>query len=272
MERICAHTWDDGDYIPYVWDEWLADPQGVMIAGDLGGHMVALARINLHAPGQAWLEGMRVDPAYRGRGIGWRFLQYCLDYARQHGMRVARLATASGNTTVHHQAERAGMGRVGAYAHWYAEPLSGGDGPSLLRLEDQGRVEAFVRNSPVLAFGHGLVGLGWSFQDLTPAVVLDLLRQGGFAALEKPDGGLAALATFRYDAEEQLLRMGFVDGEPAAVTELALALRRHGSRLGAQTVRIAVPELEWLREALRAAGFDYGEWRGELWVFELRLN
>ncbi len=42
MERICAHTWDDGDYIPYVWDEWLADPQAVLLAGELEGRMVAL--------------------------------------------------------------------------------------------------------------------------------------------------------------------------------------------------------------------------------------
>ena len=25
---FCMHTWDWGDYIESVWDEWLHDPQG----------------------------------------------------------------------------------------------------------------------------------------------------------------------------------------------------------------------------------------------------
>ena len=54
VERICAHTWEWGDYIPEVWEEWLADKRGVQgarihdllhaRAARLGGADVILTR------------------------------------------------------------------------------------------------------------------------------------------------------------------------------------------------------------------------------------
>ena len=64
--------------------------------------------------------------------------------------------------------------------------------------------------------------------------------------------------------------LGFTDGEPEAVTALALALRTQAARLGLQKVRVMLPDLAWLRDAFRAAGYDYGDWEGELWIFECR--
>src|SRR5215468_5486230 len=39
---FCAHTWDWGDYIPQVWDEWLADPSGCLLVAILADRPVAL--------------------------------------------------------------------------------------------------------------------------------------------------------------------------------------------------------------------------------------
>ena len=42
MERICAHTWDWGDYVPEVWDDWLAQGGGMgVIVGELAGRVGA---------------------------------------------------------------------------------------------------------------------------------------------------------------------------------------------------------------------------------------
>ena len=63
---FCARTWgDDGDYVPDVWDSWLADATGVMLVGVADGRPVALSRINMIAPDEAWIEGLRVAPDMR---------------------------------------------------------------------------------------------------------------------------------------------------------------------------------------------------------------
>jgi hypothetical protein len=33
-----------------------------------------------------------------------------------------------------------------------------------------------------------------------------------------------------------------------------------------------VPDLPWLRDVFGAAGYSFGDWEGELWIFERRLD
>jgi hypothetical protein len=33
-----------------------------------------------------------------------------------------------------------------------------------------------------------------------------------------------------------------------------------------------LPDLPWLRDAFREAGYDFGDWEGELWIFEKHLS
>ena len=32
-----------------------------------------------------------------------------------------------------------------------------------------------------------------------------------------------------------------------------------------------LPDVAWLRDAFRAAGYEQGEWKGELWIYERRF-
>lgn len=268
MERICAHTWDWGDYIPDVWDDWLADEQGQPIVGELAGCVVALSKITFQAPGQVWLEGMRVDPEYRRRGIARQFLDYSLTFARERGARVVRLGTGYHNTPVHALVAQVGMVRAGAYLFWTADPLPGGPEPAFLWAERAGQVRAFLKDSPVMAHTRGLYSVHWAWQELSPARVDQFLEEGQFAARLAPDGRLAALAVIRSDPEQKYLWLGFADGEATAVTELATAVRAYAARLGAEKVQVMVPDLVWLRDAFAAAGYGPGDWDGELWIFE----
>lgn len=271
MERICAQVWDGDDYVPYVWDEWLADERGPLIVGELEGQVVALSKITFQTPDQGWLRGMRVDPEYRGRGIAGRFLRYSLAYARDHGARAVRLSTNDYNTPVHLAAGRAGMERIGVYVSWVAEPLPEGAPPIFLSPDDRAHADAFLQASPVLAFCRGVYGLGWEWQELTPARLAESLEGRMVAAQLAPDGGLGALAITSFDAEDQRLTIGLTDGQPAAVTALLRAIRAYASQFGAIRVRAWLPEIDWLRDVFQAAGFDYGDWKGALWLFERRF-
>ena len=50
------------------------------------------------SPGEAWLEGARVHPDHRRRGIGSLLNRAGLDWAASRGARVARLATEEENS------------------------------------------------------------------------------------------------------------------------------------------------------------------------------
>ena len=42
---FCERTWASGDYIPYVWDEWLADEDGELLVAALGERPVGLLHL-----------------------------------------------------------------------------------------------------------------------------------------------------------------------------------------------------------------------------------
>jgi len=268
MERICAHTWDEGDYIPEVWDEWLADERGPLIVGEVGGQVVALSKITWQTADQVWLEGMRVDPDYRRRGAAGRFLDYSLTYAQEQGARVVRLSTGSNNAPVHILMDRIGMERICGWVLWSAEPLPGGPQPAFLTPADGVHLQAFLADSPALAHTHGLYCTNWAWQELSAARMRQFLEEGQVVGQFAADGRLAALAVIHLDAEDNELWVNFVDGTPVAIGDLAAAIRAHAARLRAAKVYVGLVDLAWLRDAFRSAGYGFDDWEGELWTFE----
>jgi GNAT superfamily N-acetyltransferase len=275
MERVCAHTFDWGDYIPKVWEDWLADEQDLVIVGEVGQQMVALSRITFQASGQVWLSGMRVEPEHRRLGIGEQFLKYSLDYAREHGARVVRLGTSRNNTAVHHMVAHAAMERVGSYVWWRADPLDEGPEPPLVKPEHDAEIRAFLDQSPALAHTQGLYGLDWVWQELVPEQVAHFLTSGVvLAERTSADRGplkIAALIMACHEPCDNVIWIGFADGQFPAVTRLASAVRVQASRSGAQGVQVMLPDLDGLRDAFGAAGYTFGDWEGELWIFECRF-
>ena len=268
MERVCAQTFDWGDYVPSVWNDWLADELSLVLVGEQGGSVVALSKITFQASGQVWLGGMRVHPDHRRRGIAGRFLEFSLDYTRQRGARVVRLGTSQRNTAVQRMMARAGMTRVGSYVLWTAEALPGNVSPTFLSPQDSAQARAFLAGSPVLAHTHGLYSFQWEWQEISAEHVAHSLRSGQMAARFAANGSLAALALIRSDPDDETLWIGFVDGKPAAVTALAVAIRSRAAQLATQKVEIMLPDLHWLRDCFRTAGYGFGDWEGELWIYE----
>jgi len=268
MERVCAHTWEWGDYIPEVWDDWLADQQGLPIVGELEGRVVALSRIAFQASGQIWLEGMRVDPESRRLGVAGQFLERSIALARERGARVVRLGTSHTNTPVHKLTERAGMARVGSYQLLIAAPLPGEPEPAVLPAGRAVDVRDFLHDSAVMAHTHGLYSVHWAWQELSPALADQYLQADQAVARLASDGRLASLAFLDPDPADGELWISFIDGEAAALVELATAVRGHAARTGFEKVRVMLPDLDWLRGALGQAGYGPGDWEGELWIFE----
>src|SRR5579863_287735 len=94
---FCASTWEWGDYIEYVWDEWLHDKQGALFVATVNGMPVGLAHMRMTSTTDAWLEGMRVDPNFRHRGISKALSEAMMVEAMGRGATAARLATESTN-------------------------------------------------------------------------------------------------------------------------------------------------------------------------------
>lgn len=280
MQEICAHTWEWGDYVPMAWDDWLADEQGALVVGDLGSRTVALSKITFLTADEVWLEGMRVDPTFRRKGIAERFLRHGLAYAREHGARVVRLGTGHQNLPIHRIAARAGMDCVGHYVLWVADPLPDGASPIILTPGHLVQVRRLLSASSVYPCGKRLYCVDWAWQELSEEKVRQLVRDGAVVAQCSTGGDILALATLHFDPDDKALWIGFSDqlstlwseGADTALADLAKAIRAYAHGMGATSVRSMLPDVAELRRAYGAAGFGFGDWEGELWIFELGLE
>lgn len=271
MEALCAKIWEGHDYVPKVWNEWLADRHGELTVVERKGRLVALGKLTRLADDEWWLEGLRVDPAYRGLGVAQLLQAHQIAVAERVGKGVLRLGTASDNYAVHHNIARDGFHRVAAFGYYGAEALPGSCPLQPLGRRDLKRVWQFIENSTALERAGGLYEVSWQWMRLTPErLAAHLANKEVWAS--KLDDRLAAVAIVpRLDREEQeRLVVGYIGGEPAAVTALARGLRMLAGQQGLQGVRIKPPNDPALLQALEAAGVQRED-EFNLWIFERPL-
>src|SRR5690242_13725158 len=88
---FCRNTWEWGDYIEHVWDEWLTDPDGRLFVATVDGRPAGISHLAMVTKTDAWLEGLRVDPQFRQQGLARALDDAVLLEAMQRGAKYARL-------------------------------------------------------------------------------------------------------------------------------------------------------------------------------------
>ncbi|MDQ3447740.1 MAG: GNAT family N-acetyltransferase [Chloroflexota bacterium] len=193
MLTFATRTWDGWDYIPDVWDRWLAAADGVLLVAAVGGaaavdadgspleegQPVAVTRLVMLSEDECWLEGIRVDPRVRGMNVATDLQVAELRWAVAHGMRVIRYATGQDNEGSHRLGARHGITLLGAWLSYgvddedeeippAASAAAVRPGLATVAESDADRWWARVVSHPTLRAGHGLYERRpWAMQELT---------------------------------------------------------------------------------------------------------
>ncbi len=279
VEAIAAQVWGGEDYIPYVFDEWLADPAGVFCAATLHGVLIGLSRLAHMGGDQWWMEGLRVDPAYRGLGVGRALHNFMLGRALEHAPGQVRLSTASDNLAVQKLARDTGFRRVAAFEPYGAEADPGQDTRWLVRLgpEHAGAAWARLTTLPHIRAAELTLEESWRFLPLTPDLLKERLAAGqvyawranedssspiGLVILNKPRG-----VDDGEEEEEGRFYVGCADAEtPGELRALARALRGMAAAEGFPRVSWKVPASPDLLAELQAAGYEK-RWDGQVFLY-----
>lgn len=200
---FCKRTFGRwGDYLPEVWDEWVKDRKGIFFVAVLGERPVGVGKITVQRPGEVWLEGLRVDPGFRGQGIG-RILQ---DWAWRRALslrpKFIRYATGSYNKISQHLGMSMGMRIIAEFNEYTARPWPKAE-TSLVRskiseLDDILRL--FLKDRDA-ANWRGLFLEGWSAWEFDRESLARLIKKkriysyydrgrlaGALAILQSKDG------------------------------------------------------------------------------------
>ena len=271
--EFTAHTWgeEEGDYIQYVFDDWLADAKGRFVAAELEEQPVAIARLADLGDGELWLEGLRVDPAHRKKGIGQALHAYTIDLARRYGGRVLRYATGQDNTVSQTLGARTGFQHVSSYRWHVAEASPEFAPPERLTPHDRPLLHAWL-DSPLMQSAHGLYPYFWKCSTLSESRLQRLLDEGRVFGLRGEHGSsFRAWAIGGVHDEWDEAQLVHLDGtDPAAIVELARSMRRLAADAGRPKIEMPALDPSPIMEALREAGYRSEDFR--MWILELRMQ
>lgn len=262
---ISAQIWDGDDYIRDVWDAWLAEATGLFAMAMLRGRVTGFAKITRYGPGEWWLQGLRVDPEYRGRGIARALHDHLIAFAGQAGPGMLRYVTGGNNLGSQHIGLTSGFQRVGRYLRLRAPALTRAESaaPALpplaaWRKADLPDLERFLRRSSQLRENHGLYAAAWTWRELTPERLAAHVAAREAYGWRDPQGRVAALALLEPRPGDDQLRVGLADarrGGPLSLAHLGRALRDLARRRRRKAVTLEVPvDSPWQR-AIEKAGY-----------------
>lgn len=256
---------EPGDYLADVWEAWLHDARGVLLVGVLAGRPVAVFHVRLLTDDEAWLEGLRVDPAYRRQGIGRVMTSRALGSARALGAQVARLFAELRNDAARALFERFSFSHVADLLRFEAPPLDEpptgmlpGTALRLARADDFERIWEQLEQSNLLPLTGGLEIDDWSARALSEPLLRAYLAAEDVALLEEW-GTIQALAvavpTPARAGAPGTLEVRYLDGLADAIGRTGVLLRRQAAERGLARVGLWLPDLLILRDAMDGAGF-----------------
>ena len=250
--RFIKGIWGGHDYIPYVWDRWLKDPSGQMFVAEVGGEPVGMNRVRCMEDGSAWLEGARVHPAHRGRGVATALGESSMAYLRERGVKVFRLASRSRNFPAHRQIARMSfreVTRLSVFERKSARKLAPREE---MREAEESETESLYRGllkSRDYARYSGLVCASWTCISLTREVFSRWVKAGGVVVSD----GAAALVRRGREGKEEWNEVCFLSGRTPAAMDIVRRMASAGP--SRRDIYVIVPVGSRYAGPLRRLGF-----------------
>ena len=251
--------WNGGDRVPALFDAWVTGRTGPFFVAEVGGRVVGMGKLTKITPREAWLEGGRVAPRYRRRGIATALIAHRIAFARDRGFAVIRFSTASDNTPIHKAARRFGFRRAAHLWRHEAPALAGAVPRKATRVDAEAVRQAlgsFIQIRP-----------SWEWRDLTIADVRSATERGRVFVAGDPLGAAAIIGSAR-DPRGSLPIVA-IGGRGAVLRELLLSLRALAARRRLRTVSFYVSDRAE-RVAAERTGF-HPPWSEQAFLLERRL-
>ena len=265
-------TWGGHDYVPSVWDEWLRDKGGKMFVVEVDGKQVGMNRVRLLKDGTGWLEGVRIHPDFRGKGLASLLGEKSMKYASNLGVSTFRLTSSSRNRAAHRQVAKMGFSEVARFDVFRARTKSRlfrRGGVDRLSPADLSKALRVIRGSDEYRAGMGVYWDAFVTRALNRAALSDLIAKGYvFSAGDEKGKTALAICGPAKEGEEVWLQMSFLCGDPALCKKIVSHLFR-GSRPRRDENFVFLPKGSRLSKSLKELGLKK---YFQMVVFERRLD
>jgi hypothetical protein len=285
LAAIAARIWDGTDYLPAVFDEWVADSAGEFTAVILDGRIVGCGKLTFLTPVDAWFEGLRKDPDLAEKGVTTAVTSYFLSkLAGRKDLASIRFATYVRNLASITANERMGFRRCLALSckTWNAkqpelEALSvgaaraGGLGVQQVTHEDQ--AFRFLESRGYLEATKGLLLEGWRALPYSRELFSSRYIRTGSCWGVVEGGALKGLSVFVHDTRHAhtYIKLVLIDAQDAgSATALFdnLFTYAKGHVSDYNEIELIQPPIPRVRDFCAARGFRSWEQEEDFLVYE----
>ena len=271
---FCENTWkNQTDYIPLVWDKWFGAPQGRIFVAVINDIPVGIARVALVSDSEAWWEGLRVAPAYRGRGIASILESEREQFVQEAHLKVSRTCVSSDNTIRNKMMAKRGRRKLATYVYHQAISRENSNGHKITQIvqlnwPDFNSTWRLINNSEFLSENPCLyVNRGAKWQELTPEQLKTCLEHGRVWGYKQNDELRSLAIESPLEASRQTFCVGYIKGKSETLPILLLKLRQLAFEKGYSTVGGFFPIDDYLLKSLEKAGYCKAN-LGEVWVYQ----
>jgi len=246
-------TWNDldveaSDYIPEVYHDWIEGENRRTVVADAGDAIAGIAQMVMLSEYEAWAQGMRVNPAFRGEGVAMGINDDLFAWAREQGATVARNMVFSWNQAGLGQSRANGFDPVTEFRWLHPEP----DETATAEPGDPDAAWAFWSGSDARDYLGGLgldIDESWALRDLTREFFERAADETSLLTARDDDGthGVAyRTRTVEREADgetETWAEYGVAAwADLDAAEQLLAAISADAAACGADRTRVLIPE------------------------------
>lgn len=265
---FCRHTWPRyGDFIERVWSSWVKESRGRFIVAELDKTPVGIAKVTDFGHGEFWLEGLRVDPRWRGHGIADDINREVWHTLSRMKPRRVRFCTAVPNRASRHIGQKHGFEIIARLRYYWRKSRNGKPRGEIADRRQASRIYDFVAGSEFIRLSSGLIAEGWVFREFNRTLLDRYLRNGQVYVIKR-GGEFAGVAIYPLEVNDQAITMGFVDGDRRSIKVLARDCTYLAKAQGMASCSVAVPTRRYA-SLIEQAGYIRQESVGQV-VFEYK--
>lgn len=267
--KFCEHTFDWGDYIPDVWDNWLKEKQARLFTATLNSKPVGVMRVSMQKPGEAWLQAARTHPDYRRKGVATALANACLKWAKNKGAKIARLATDSDNYVAQRALKKLGFTQITDFLIMKCEKLQVEriEGSRWAQKTDIEKIWKFLTNSNIFKESAGLYTILFTWISLDKQDLARFIVNKKAIVHESDDvvDGLVLIDETVKDVwDEKPFQTCYIDSNRHGIIDMVKFFKNYACQQGITSVYAFACNAPTIAAALTAVGFSREEPTTEL--------
>ncbi len=152
LMEIAAEIWEGHDYLPHVFDRWVADTSNYFVGMTLADRLIGCGRLKPLDGRRGWLEGLRIRKRYQGRGLGRTMSRHMVAAGRDRGYEQLVFSTYFGNLSSIRINEAFGFRRTAAFTNLDLELKKLPSAPALAEIAPEVEVApGYPENDQMMA-------------------------------------------------------------------------------------------------------------------------